>query len=659
MKKLILKKYTNSANIQQFGYKIAYSEELNTAQYEAVMHDKGPALVIAGAGTGKTRTLVYRLARLIEDKNPPESILLLTFTRKAASEMLRRASSILDGRCEEVSGGTFHSFALQILRKYAEAINFRNNFSVLDSSDSEDVINILRSNLKFDKTKRRFPTKTTIYKIISMARNTREKIEKIIEKDYPGYEDVAEEINLISIQYREYKAKHQLMDYDDLLVHLLNLMKSRPDIRKKLNDLYRYIMVDEYQDTNRLQHEIVLQLAGDKQNIMAVGDDAQSIYAFRGADYQNILFFPKSFDSCVVYKIEQNYRSTTPILDLSNEIIKTAAFKYEKELYSDRIEGDLPIVVATNDEREQSDFVAQQILEYREQGIELADIAVLFRSSFHSFDLEISLAKSNIPYQKFGGIRFAETAHIKDLLAFFKVLYNPYDAVSWTRLLLLHTGIGPASASKIVNMITSNEISLENYTSLDKIKGKQNIRNLFSILSAEYQSHSSLGDKALHFCEYYKPILSNNHDDWRKRWKDLETFVSIAGTYKSLASFLNDMAIDPPTDKVDDIDATDKEDEILTLSTIHSAKGLEWKVVFLIWALEGRFPSARSLDSLDSVEEERRLFYVACTRAKDILCITYPMNIFDRESGSILSRPSRFLQAIDDKFTDKYIISEE
>jgi DNA helicase-2/ATP-dependent DNA helicase PcrA len=273
----------------------------------------------------------------------------------------------------------------------------------LDSSDSEDVINILRSNLKFDKTKRRFPTKTTIYKIISMARNTREKIEKIIEKDYPGYEDVAEEINLISIQYREYKAKHQLMDYDDLLVHLLNLMKNRPDIRKKLNDIYRYIMVDEYQDTNRLQHEIVLQLAGDKQNIMAVGDDAQSIYAFRGADYQNILFFPKSFDNCVVYKIEQNYRSTTPILDLSNEIIKTAAFKYEKELYSDRIEGDLPIVVATNDEREQSDFVAQQILEYREQGIELSEIAVLFRSSFHSFDLEIWWHKicRDCSYQRF------------------------------------------------------------------------------------------------------------------------------------------------------------------------------------------------------------------------------------------------------------------
>ncbi len=658
MKKLILKKRSDSP-INQYGYKIAYSEELNVAQYEAVMHDQGAALVIAGAGTGKTRTLVYRLARLIEDRNPPESILLLTFTRKAASEMLRRASGILDGRCDDVSGGTFHSFALQTLRKYAEAINFRNNFSVLDSGDSEDVINILRSNLKFDKTKRRFPTKSTIHKIISMSVNTREKIDKVIENDYPGYEDLAEEINLISIQYREYKAQHQLMDYDDLLVHLLNLMKSRPDIRKRLNDRYRYIMVDEYQDTNRLQHEIVLQLAGTKQNIMAVGDDAQSIYAFRGADYQNILFFPKSFDKCKIYKIEQNYRSTTPILDLSNEIIKSAAFKYEKELFSDKIEGDLPMIVAANDEREQSDFIAQQILEYREQGIELDEMAVLFRSSYHSFDLEISLSKSNIPYQKFGGLKFAETAHIKDLLAFFKVLYNPNDAISWTRLLLLHSGVGPATASKFVDLITSNEISLENDSSLSKIKVKQSILKLFKILSEEFYSKSSLSDKAMRFSKYYKPILIDKHDDWRKRWQDLETFISIAGTYKSLASFLNDMAIDPPTDKVDDIDPTDKEDELLTLSTIHSAKGLEWKVVFLIWALEGRFPSARSLSSIDSVEEERRLFYVACTRAKDTLCITYPMNIFDRETGSVLSQPSRFLQVIDNKFIDKYVISEE
>ncbi len=658
MKKLILKKRSDST-INQYGYKIAYSEELNIAQYEAVMHDQGAALVIAGAGTGKTRTLVFRLARLIEDKNPPESILLLTFTRKAASEMLRRASGILDGRCDEVSGGTFHSFALQTLRKYAEAINFRNNFSVLDSGDSEDVINILRSNFKFDKTKRRFPTKSTIHKIISMSVNTREKIDKVIENDYPGYEDLAEEINLISIQYREYKAQHQLMDYDDLLVHLLNLMKSRPDIRKRLNDRYRYIMVDEYQDTNRLQHEIVLQLAGTKQNIMAVGDDAQSIYAFRGADYQNILFFPKSFDECKIYKIEQNYRSTTPILDLSNEIIKSAAFKYEKELYSDKIEGDLPMVVAANDEREQSDFIAQQILEFREQGIELDDIAVLFRSSYHSFDLEISLSKSNIPYQKFGGIKFAETAHIKDLLAFFKVLYNPNDAISWTRLLLLHSGVGPVTASKIVDLITSNEISLEKDSSLSKIKVKQSIQKLFKILSEEIYSKSSLSDKAMRFSKYYKPILIEKHDDWRKRWQDLETFISIAGTYKSLASFLNDMAIDPPTDKIDDIAPTDKEDELLTLSTIHSAKGLEWKVVFLIWALEGRFPSARSISSIDSIEEERRLFYVACTRAKDTLCITYPMNIFDRETGSVLSQPSRFLQVIDNKFIDKYIISEE
>lgn len=658
MKKIKLKKIDSKTKGKTGNYKINYEQELNKAQYDAVMHNNGPALVIAGAGTGKTRTLVYRVARLIEDGANPYSILLLTFTRKAASEMIRRATTILDQRCEKIEGGTFHSFAAKILRRYAEHLNYSNSFNIIDQSDSEDIINVIRTSLKFDKERKRFPQKKTLQKILSLSINKQADTDEIIEEYFPAFIDYSDKIEMIFEKYHQYKIKYNLMDYDDLLLNLLKLIKTKPNVLKELNDRYKYIMVDEYQDSNRLQHEISIGLSGINNNIMAVGDDAQSIYSFRGADYQNIMFFPESFKKCEIFKIEQNYRSNQNILNLTNEIINTAVYKYEKELFSDKISENLPFLISAKDERQQSQFLTQQILELREEGYSLNDIAVLFRSGFHSFDLEIELENAEIPFIKFGGLKFIETSHIKDLIAYFRILHNQKDALSWHRVLLLIDGIGPRTAENIIEDITDNNLNFENHNKYKFKKSNDLLQELFGKLSEIEKSKVSLEDKAQLIAEYYRPLLKNKHDDWQKRWRDIESFINIAGRYESIRSFLNDMAIDPPSESVSELSPESKEDEFLTLSTIHSAKGLEWKAVFLIWALEGKFPSARSVENIDTLEEERRLFYVALTRAKDLLYITYPNNIFDRESGFVLSEPSRFIDSINEKFTDKYIITD-
>ncbi len=659
-KKIRLKKSSGTVAANRIGYKIDYANALNAAQYEAVMHNDGPALVIAGAGTGKTRTLIYRLSRLIEDGVRPDAILLLTFTRKSATEMLRRAAALLDGRCEKAAGGTFHSFAMLTLRKYAATVGYDPAFSVIDRTDAEDTVNLIRNNLKLNKTKRRFPQKKTLTNIFGLSVNRCDSVKETVEKDFQHFADEIELIENIFNDYKQYKLKYNLMDYDDLLVNLLKLLKNYPNVRTEINKKYKYVMVDEYQDTNRLQHEIVLLLAGKRSNIIAVGDDAQSIYSFRGANFQNIMFFPDSFANCKIYKIEENYRSSQPILTVTNQIIANAVYKYDKSLFTKRTDGELPFLISASTERQQSEYVAQQVLELCEEGISLNEIAVLFRSGFLSFDLEIELNKSNIPYKKFGGYKFIETAHVKDLLAYMRILYNPRDSVSWQRALLLLDGVGPKSALNIVNLLADYKITIYDTAGLpDKARGGDNIKELFAALSAAGNKRYSVAEKVTHFAEYYKPLLKKRYDDWQKRWHDVEMFLSIAERYTSVTSFLNDMALEPPTESFAGVKEESVEDEYLTLSTIHSAKGLEWKAVFVIWALEGRFPSSKSMDAVDAVEEERRLFYVACTRAKDRLFITYPTNIYDRESGYVLSEVSRFVNSLGDDVIDKYIIVED
>ncbi|MFC2130069.1 ATP-dependent helicase [Bacteroidota bacterium] len=659
MKKIILRKPAEVGAKKRKGYAIDYESELNPAQYEAVMHNNGAALVIAGAGTGKTRTLIYRLARLVEDGVPPESILLLTFTRKAASEMLRRASNLLDGRCEKVTGGTFHSFALMVLRRYANLLGFDTAFNVLDSGDSQDTINLIRTRVMTGMPKKRFPRKDTLQKIFNLSLNRCLPIEDVLLKDFPFFLDDIEKIESILSEYQSYKKQYSVMDYDDMLVYLLELIKEHEDVKKVLNKKFKYVMVDEYQDTNKLQHDLVSRLAGKFENIMAVGDDAQSIYSFRGAEFQNIISFPDNYKDCKLYKIEENYRSVQPILTLTNKIIKQASFRYEKNLFTRRISDELPKIITSEDERQQSLFLVQQILELREQDIPLEDMAVLFRSGFLSFDFEIELTKANIPYRKFGGMKFIETAHVKDMLSYFKILFNPRDAISWHRLLLLQKGVGQQTASKIMEQITSNVSAGKAKSRFSFQTGsKESIESLIRFLNDLSEGRMNIGEKAVLIAENYKNILKNKYDDWKKRWKDIEMFISIAGRYTSLNDFLNDMAIEPPVESVIDIEEESKEQEYLNLSTVHSAKGLEWKVVFIIWALDGRFPSSKSAESINALEEERRLFYVACTRAKDELYITYPTNIYDRESGIVLSKPTRFLDGIDEDVADKFILQE-
>jgi len=665
-KKYILKRVSTDTaekigRTEEVHYKIDYKNILNPAQYEAVITTEGPVLVIAGAGTGKTQTLVYRVARLVESGVNPQSILLLTFTRKAAQEMLRRASALIDARCEKVSGGTFHSFANLILRKFAEKIGYPSNFTILDQSDAEDVINLIRTNLGFDKQRKRFPKKQTLYDIISLSINKQTTIEQILSTQYPQFIVFLEDIKLLKLEYEKFKKKNALLDYDDLLLKLKELLEKDEDFRKYILRNYKYIMVDEYQDTNKLQAEIVKLLGGTSRNIMVVGDDCQSIYSFRGANFKNIIDFPKDFPDAKIITIEENYRSTQSILNFTNQIIASMIEKYPKRLYTRNEFGELPSIIAAQNTTLESKFVVDKILELREEGISLLDMSVLFRSGYISYDLEIELNKAGIPYKKFGGIKFIETAHIKDLISFLRILNNPIDKISWFRILQLLSGIGPKKARTITDEIeetvNKNKFSFNSF-----LKDKSlpdSVHKLFIVLNEASGKSLSPSERLNIILPFYEPILREKYDDFQKRLKDLEIFQAIADRYRSLNSFLDDLALEPPTQSVYDIESSGSEDEFLTLSTIHSAKGLEWHSVFVIGVVEGYFPNTRASDSLEDLEEERRLLYVACTRAKRNLFISYPLVMFSRIDGVTYSKKSRFIAPIEQEYFEEWIINEE
>ena len=640
---------------------IDYKEELNPSQYEAAVTHKGPLLVLAGAGSGKTRTLVFRVARMVEEGIDPASILLLTFTRRAAEEMLQRVEALLGSRCDRLTGGTFHSFANTILRRYAQLLGFANAFTILDRSDSEDVINLIRSRMGLDKKERRFPRKQTILEILSLAANKTCGVAAVLDEQFPHLFDELDELGQIADYYRDYKRERSLLDYDDLLSYLRELLRGHPELAERLSRTFHYIMVDEYQDTNRLQADIVRLLAHSHDNVMAVGDDAQSIYSFRGATVRNIFEFPDLFPGTKVIKLEENYRSTQPILDLSNEIILQAKESYTKNLFTRREAGIRPVLVEADSERYQSRFVGQKILELHESGVPLPEIAVLFRSSFHSFDLEIELGRRNLQFVKRGGFKFIETTHIKDVLAHLRIIANPQDAVSWYRVLLLLNGVGAKSSEKILAHVLD---APDPFQGLAGYRGRGAVNTALKSLAEALQQARDEGLKPAEQLEvivrYYGPILKHRHrDDYPKRQKDLEHFTIITERYRSLDRMLSDMALEPPTSSVDNVLATDGEDEgLLTLSTIHSAKGLEWNSVFIIWAVEGRFPSLYNKDD-DELEEERRLMYVAATRAKENLFITYPINVFDRATGMLLNRPSRFLDGIPRRILTPVMLMED
>ncbi|MBT8338551.1 MAG: ATP-dependent helicase [Desulfatitalea sp.] len=629
-------------------YCIDYDRLLNPSQLSAVIHDKGPLLVIAGAGSGKTRTLTYRVARLIEDGIPPSSILLLSFTRKASREMLHRAAGLLDERCRKVAGGTFHSFSNSVLRRYAGLIGFTNGFSIIDRSDSEDLIGMIRKDFSLSRETNYLPRKSTLATIFSKAVNKSLPLEEIIYEEYPHFAHQQEIIYNIWDLYREGKQSHNFLDYDDLLVLLRRLLNEHPAVRDRLAFQYRYIMVDEYQDTNIIQADIVSLLSGVEKNVMVVGDDAQSIYAFRGANFKNIIAFPERFSGARIIKLEQNYRSLQPILDLSNSLIEPAAEKYAKCLFTKRSGGNRPILVAAAGENAQSRYVTQEIIKLAKDNVPLDQVAVLFRAGFHSFDLELELNRAAIPHIKVGGFKFVESAHIKDVLAHIKIHHCPQDPLSWYRVLLLLPKIGAQTAQRIYDAVINEGGGATGLLTapIKRVKTAtlEPLKALISAMDAAPGSVMQWGEMVLH---YYKPLLEKKYDDFPRRTRDIEQLITIMARYDKIDDFLTDMALEPPNTASDNgLSVEDQKSHHLTLSTIHSAKGLEWHTVFIIWALDGRFPSYHAMDDPDALEEERRLMYVAATRAEQQLHIIYPMQIYDRTTQSMLYEPSRFLTHI-------------
>lgn len=629
---------------------IRYHEALNPAQLEAAFFGRGPLLVIAGAGSGKTRTLTYRVAKLVESGVRPEAILLLSFTRKASQEMLKRAAYLLDQRCRHVAGGTFHSFANAVLRRYANRVGLAQGFSIIDRTDTEDLIGLIRQEFGVTDSNRHLPRKSTLAAIFSRSINKAIPIEEVIYEDFPHFEHDLDIIIAICHAYQERKREHDFCDYDDLLVYLRRLLFENEEIRQRLAETYEYILVDEYQDTNLIQAEIIYLLAGSHSNVMVVGDDAQSIYAFRGANFKNMITFPEHFPGTRIIKLEENYRSRQPILDLTNAIIEEASEKYSKRLFTRRSGGSRPVLAACSNENAQSRYVVNEIMKLVHGGVPLREIAILFRAGFHSFDLELELGRSGIAFAKFGGFKFTESAHIKDLLAHLRILYSPKDRLSWYRVLLLLDKVGPKTAQNVYDGIIECGQGARGLAQLPLKKIPPHaLQPLTALISSVDETPLSVARTGEQILQYYLPILKRRYDDHPRRLRDLQQLITIMERYDTAEDFLADMVLEPPSTSTEG-HLADAESDLhrLTLSTVHSAKGLEWHTVFIIWALDGRFPSCHAIDRPEALEEERRLMYVAATRAREKLYITYPTQVYDRSTQSYLYQASRFLDHIED-----------
>lgn len=659
MENIVTKKYTlKKISTPPKSYKIDYENELNQAQLEAVLHKDGPLLIIAGAGSGKTRTLTYKVARLIEDGVSPENILLLTFTRRAAREMISRAENILGAGLGKITGGTFHSFANMILRRYARFADLKNNFTVIDRSDAEDVVNHIRGKI-IDKKEKRFPKKSTILDIYSKTINKDIPLDAIVKKEYKQFEHCTEKLIEIANAYNNYKKERSMLDYDDLLLYLKALLMSNEEVRKQISLKYKYVLIDEYQDTNSIQAQIVRLIASEHNNVTAVGDDSQSIYSFRGANFKNILEFPNLYEGCKIVTLEQNYRSSQNILDFANKILEQAKEKYSKELFSTIQSSEKPAIICCENTHAEGEFVVQRILEFcNEDGLSLDDIAVLSRSASLMFDVETQLVKQKIPYRKIGGLKFTETAHVKDITAYLRIILNPYDEISLNRILLLQKGIGVSTINKLLPVLTIQGSKATADMLPVKPSQRADLGNLLTLLS---EARNQIADPKViteKVLAYYEPILMEHYDDASKRIKDFDHILYLSSKYLNLEDFLSDMALEPPDSSITDTEEGAVMDECLTLSTIHGAKGTEYKAVFVIGAVDGRFPSMYSFNSPEELDEELRLFYVAVTRAKTYLYVSYPIDMFDRATGMVLSKPSRFTENISPEILERWELME-
>ncbi|MBN1757694.1 MAG: ATP-dependent helicase [Chitinispirillaceae bacterium] len=628
-----------------------YLQELNEQQREAVLWGEGPLLVVAGAGSGKTRTLAYRVAHLIEKGVAPEKILLLTFTRRAAREMLNRAASILGDRASvtsQVWGGTFHAIANRLLRIYGKVLDLAPEFTIMDQSDAQDMLQVIRHKVIDKKVKGRFPRKGTLLAVYSRRINSGEELDDILKHWYPWCERWQEELKTIFREYVSLKQERSILDYDDLLVYWRFLL-SDSAAAKQLGERFDHVLVDEYQDTNRLQADILEGMRKTNRNIMVVGDDAQSIYSFRAAMVRNMLDFPTLFPGTKTVLLEHNYRSCEPILVTTNEVIGQAKNRFSKTLFSTREGGERPKLVTCNDEAHEATTIVEQVLRHYEEGIALREQAVLFRAGSHSAALELELIRREIPFHKWGGLKFLEAAHIKDFISLVRLLENSRDEIAWFRVLQLFDGVGPSTASAVYAHVASRAF---NATVLSEAGVSPKIsRELMPLgrMFSDCGSESSLQVQLDRVQKLYLPLLEKNYENAAPRRNDIEHLIELAGQYRSRSRFLAEITLDPPNSTSDFAGVPSREEDHLVLSTIHSAKGCEWNAVYLIHAADGCLPSDMATGSDDEIEEELRLAYVAMTRARDHLYVTWPMRFYSRpqgfSDGHIYGQCSRFFSA--------------
>ncbi|MBO0724107.1 MAG: ATP-dependent helicase [Blastocatellia bacterium] len=654
---------------------INYREALNEEQRAVAGAGAGPILVIAGAGSGKTRTVTYRVARLIEAGVAPGRIMLVTFTNRAAREMLGRVESLLGQDARRVWGGTFHSIANRILRRHAVSLGYENNYSILDSEDARDLIDSCVDEAAIDTRARRFPKGEVLADMFSFATNTDRPLEQIIASKYPHFEPLIQQINRVDRLYQSRKLERNAMDYDDLLVNWRRLMAEKPDIAAIYQDQFQSVLVDEYQDTNMLQAEIVDLMAEKHRNLMVVGDDAQSIFGWRGANFSNIYQFNDRYPDAQVFRLEINYRSTPEILMLANASVANNRKQFLKNLQPVRPSLDFqPALIPARDAEQQAAFVAARVLELRDGNMPLNEISVLYRSHFHALELQLELTRRGIPYEVRSGVRFFEQAHIKDVTAYLRLIVNPRDEMAWKRVLKLIPKIGNATASRVWERLAyaPEPLSLartaEFAANLPKgaAAGWREFAELINNLTAPEAIHSPAKQIELVLERGYVEYLESNYENAEAREEDLRQLAKFAERFEATDAFLSELALVnterfalPAGTAGEDVMMGGDEDERLTLSSIHQAKGLEWRAVFLIWAVDGRFPSARSLRDAEGEEEERRLFYVALTRAKDELYVCYPLIETDRARQTVLQRPSRFITEVPRTLFEIWSVDEE
>ncbi len=635
-------------------YRIDYEAELNPEQLAVATAGEGPFLVIAGAGSGKTRALTYRVARLIESGIPPEQILLLTFTNRAAREMLNRVDQLVGPEASRVWGGTFHSVGRRILREHAKRIGFPHSFGIIDREDAETLVKQCIADLVEPTSGSRFPRAGILIRTLSRAHNTAQTVDAVIRASHPHFVDHIPDIERVLLAYQSRKYDYGVMDFDDLLVHWLRLLEDHEDLRESLTRRFLHVLVDEYQDTNATQAAIVDAMASGHGNMTVVGDDCQSIYSFRGADFRNIIGFPERHSDAQMCRLETNYRSTPQILALANASIAHNRKQFEKHLQPVRADGPPPALVRCRNEQEQSAFVAQRLLELRDEEVSLDQIAVLYRAHWQSMQLQIELGKRHIPFRVHSGQRFFEQRHVKDILAFLRFAENPRDELAFQRAAVLADGVGIKTAQRLYGHMRAagDDIDSLSGQAASKLVGRRGreawgrVAALMAELAQPARRNDASASIDLVVNRLYEDFALRTFDNGTNRLRELDSLATLASQQGSGASFLETVALATELTGVDQASSGDEDDEHVILSSIHQAKGLEFHTVFLIWLAEDRFPSARATESAEEFEEERRLFYVATTRAQQELYLMSPTIAWERGVGSVILRTSQFVDEV-------------